>query len=697
MAGLRERIELLIDVQTSKASQAVRGLKKDLGDADGAFEKTRTVAGTLWDGLKTHAVAGLTAAGAAIIGFTGKAISEFQKVALGAGKLSSALGVTAEEASRLQEVASDLGIPVSALESTIGRMNRTAANTPDVFDAIGASIVRNRDGTINVTETFLSVIQALDRIPDASRRAQAAQEIFGRSWQDISELVEMGAAGVREAMASVEDQKVMDEGNIRDARRFRDAIDELKGHLEAFTIWLGEEAVPFLLAFGKGLGFIAEGARRLGAIVNPVDDIRRAWRDMTGEIEGSVGTLNVIEGIGDAAAEAAPRVDALATAVGDIPSMEGPFANDLAGLQAMADAYLDAGIAAKILGGSLIVNGQVIASLEGPYAMTAREAAQLEEIMSGELPTAMEKVEARAKLNAAAVNLAEDAAKDAADAARDHADAMLEEADAALEVSGAFRTAAEIGMDLQEAQADVMRTAGDADATLIDLARAVQRAADKETDLAEAYAETSGQTLTHTQRLDTNNGSLLRQAAQLQGPQRRAILDYIGQINGIPPERISEIEAELNNGSVANAESILKNTSRARTSTITADANTANANALLNEAARRRTAYIDVVTRGAGATSQYRANVFGVQQARARGGPVEAGETYVVGEKRPELFVPDQDGTILPNLPGNGTSLVGASTSGASVINITVTSADPKAVIAAIRQYERNNGPGWRA
>jgi len=36
---------------------------------------------------------------------------------------------------------------------------------------------------------------------------------------------------------------------------------------------------------------------------------------------------------------------------------------------------------------------------------------------------------------------------------------------------------------------------------------------------------------------------------------------------------------------------------------------------------------------------------------RAAGGPVSAGQAYVVGEKRPELFVPSVNGVILPRLP----------------------------------------------
>ena len=34
---------------------------------------------------------------------------------------------------------------------------------------------------------------------------------------------------------------------------------------------------------------------------------------------------------------------------------------------------------------------------------------------------------------------------------------------------------------------------------------------------------------------------------------------------------------------------------------------------------------------------------------RALGGPVESGRGYWVGENGPEMFVPNQDGTIVPN------------------------------------------------
>ncbi len=35
--------------------------------------------------------------------------------------------------------------------------------------------------------------------------------------------------------------------------------------------------------------------------------------------------------------------------------------------------------------------------------------------------------------------------------------------------------------------------------------------------------------------------------------------------------------------------------------------------------------------------------------ARAEGGPVDTGQSYLVGENGPEMFVPSQSGTIVPN------------------------------------------------
>lgn len=62
---------------------------------------------------------------------------------------------------------------------------------------------------------------------------------------------------------------------------------------------------------------------------------------------------------------------------------------------------------------------------------------------------------------------------------------------------------------------------------------------------------------------------------------------------------------------------------------------------------------------------------------REKGGPVKAGQPYIVGEKRPELFIPDRNGTILPDtsaLNGGGSS----NTIYNSPVTVTVQALDAK-------------------
>lgn len=111
---------------------------------------------------------------------------------------------------------------------------------------------------------------------------------------------------------------------------------------------------------------------------------------------------------------------------------------------------------------------------------------------------------------------------------------------------------------------------------------------------------------------------------------------------------------------------------------------------------RNKTVYVTAVVRRTSGISEvvsYGANPMGGQQ-RETGGPVRKGMPYIVGEKRPELFVPEQNGTILPRVPATAT-VGGGGVGGGGITNhitIQVTSADPDAVVRALKKYAEANG-----
>ena len=93
------------------------------------------------------------------------------------------------------------------------------------------------------------------------------------------------------------------------------------------------------------------------------------------------------------------------------------------------------------------------------------------------------------------------------------------------------------------------------------------------------------------------------------------------------------------------------------------------------------------------------------QLLRAKGGPVTKGQPYIVGDGgRPELFVPQESGTILPRVPSAApTGGVSAASAGAggSVINLTVNVTAPlgtpqQVATAVVDAFERRPAGGRR-
>lgn len=87
------------------------------------------------------------------------------------------------------------------------------------------------------------------------------------------------------------------------------------------------------------------------------------------------------------------------------------------------------------------------------------------------------------------------------------------------------------------------------------------------------------------------------------------------------------------------------------------------------------------------------------QNMREMGGPVKAGEAYIVGEKRAEVFVPDRDGEILPRVSDyagrSGSAGVTAAQRGASRFaaaggTIRLELAGEREIVALVRRLIRN-------
>jgi len=270
------RIPIITDLQDKGLEEARRQFgkfKTEIAQADGVMGKFKAGSKAAFDGVKAQAGNLAMVAGAAIAGFAIKAIGDFQDLAIEAGKFADATGLAVEDASRLIEVAGDFGVPVDKLEGAIGRLNRTIGADPDKVRELGVDMVYLNDGSLDVNETFLNTIERIKGIKDPAEKAKVAAQLLGKGWQDMAELIELGADDLRASLDSVDESKIIDNEEVNKAKNYRAAMDDLRDSFEKVAINLGERLIPKVAELLELLAKLPELLRGSGGVVEDVFSI----------------------------------------------------------------------------------------------------------------------------------------------------------------------------------------------------------------------------------------------------------------------------------------------------------------------------------------------------------------------------------------------------------------------------------------
>lgn len=260
MATFSDKIRLLFEVDDKGSFGKI---KREIASADTAAGKLKSGVSGLGGVLKENLAGAAMAAGTALAVFAVKAVSAFQQLALESGKFADATGVNVEEASRLGEVAGDLDIELGTLQSALQKLNKAAADGVVDVEGFGNAIIRAEDGTVDAYQTFINAATAIGAIEDPSKRAQAAQEAFGRSYGEIAELMEMDAESLRAALDGVGDGKVISEEELEKAKAFREGMERIRDAVDEVTMAVGGAIAgnsALLETFADSLGTIAKYA-----------------------------------------------------------------------------------------------------------------------------------------------------------------------------------------------------------------------------------------------------------------------------------------------------------------------------------------------------------------------------------------------------------------------------------------------------
>ena len=248
------------------------------------------------------------AAGALAALYSVQGITSFVKAQIDAqdalNDMSERTGVAVEELSKLRYAAKLSDVDVGTLQQGITKLNKamvdTANNTGsarNAFAALGIS-VKNSDGSLKTNSQVLNELSdSFSSYADGANKSALAIEIFGKSGAELIPLLNQGSQGLK----AMGDELAMLGGVVtaqaaRNAGIFNDNLDRLRVTGSAFGMTIANQIMPylnqlaseFLVAKANGLGFLdmlqmglrsTDYDKQIQQIDKSIKDLNNSWNN----------------------------------------------------------------------------------------------------------------------------------------------------------------------------------------------------------------------------------------------------------------------------------------------------------------------------------------------------------------------------------------------------------------------------------
>lgn len=295
------------------ADEFGKGIKesgKQADEAKGKFSNLGSVVGTVAKGLAA-AVAGIAAAavgaGTAIYNMASETAAAGDKI----DKASQKLGISAELYQKLDYACGLSGTSIDNLSKGVKNITNDLADAQngvkgasDAYEALGVSL-KNTDGTFKSSETVLTeTLAALADMTDETRRNAAANDIFGKSYQELQPLLNSGSEGIAAMMNEAEAYgMVMSNDAVKASAAWEDSLSKLQGTMGGVKNRITSDLLPGMTQFMIGLSDLMAGQD--GA----AEELQAGVTSMVESIKGMIpGLVEIVGTMATAIMKAAPAI-----------------------------------------------------------------------------------------------------------------------------------------------------------------------------------------------------------------------------------------------------------------------------------------------------------------------------------------------------------------------------------------------------
>lgn len=238
-------------------------LVKEFDKADKKVKGFAAKAGVAFTEFTKFGVKAGTAVGATLSAFTQRAINTQDEL----GKLAQKVGVPVESLSSLRVAAELSDVSMETLGGTFRVLARTAADAATNVKGDAAQAfklldveVKNADGTLRSQDAILrDLVKSFSGIEDGAAKSALAQEVLGKSAQELIPFLNQGVEGLEQAERAAKAFGLIVSGEASEgANQFNDSLTLLKLAGEGLFNQVATNVVPILNRFTENMIKAAE-------------------------------------------------------------------------------------------------------------------------------------------------------------------------------------------------------------------------------------------------------------------------------------------------------------------------------------------------------------------------------------------------------------------------------------------------------
>lgn len=182
--------------------------------------------------VKTKSVLAWTAIITAVVALT-KKIVDLGKATIDYADniqdMADKWGITTRQLQEFEYWATLNGTTMEAMLNAMTRLTNQAQVNASAFKELGVSVKDENGELKDQKQLFLEVINALNKVENQTRKNALQFDIFGRSGNEIAQVIEQGADNLQQLSDEAESLGIiLSEKTIKSAGDFNDAMDKLR-------------------------------------------------------------------------------------------------------------------------------------------------------------------------------------------------------------------------------------------------------------------------------------------------------------------------------------------------------------------------------------------------------------------------------------------------------------------------------------